>query len=57
MNYDINEGIDIKENALVNLDPKILKILLKDKSKEYEKQQNKNDKIIKNLQMHGRTKT
>ena len=34
--------VDIKENALASLDPKILKILLNDKSKEYVKHQTKN---------------
>lgn len=41
MNYDIDKRIDVKENALVRLDPKILKILLKDKSKEYRKHRTK----------------
>lgn len=41
---NINQ-IDIKENALRELDPKILKMLLKDKSKEYIKHKTKNENM------------
>ncbi len=44
MSFNIGEGIDVKENALVSLDSRILKILLRDKSREYESAKNKTDK-------------
>jgi hypothetical protein len=49
MNYKIDERIDVKENVIATLDPKILRILLKDKSKEYEKNHKKKKNLKTNI--------